>query len=82
MALKSFDDEEDCLSNGTANVAETAVVNNIQEKLLRMETDYAKRMKIQEICYKKKLSDFQRNIMELNRQMQVSKEMEISLRNN
>lgn len=65
-------DDVDCLSNGTANVTEPAVVNNIQEKLLRMESDYAKRLKIQEICYKKKLSDLQRNNMDLNRQMQVS----------
>lgn len=37
-----------------------------------MESDYAKRMKIQEICYKKKLSELQRNIMDTNRQMEVS----------
>ena len=73
LAFKFFDYDEDCLSNGLANVTtESAVVNSIQAKLLRMENAYAKRVKIQGICYKKKLSDFQRTIMELNRQMQVS----------
>lgn len=73
LAFKFFDYDEDCLSNGLANVTtESAVVNNIQAKLLRMENAYAKRVKIQGICYKKKIGDFQRTIMELNRQMQVS----------
>ncbi|XP_031626283.1 golgin IMH1-like [Contarinia nasturtii] len=36
-----------------------------------MERDYAKRMKIQEICYKKKLNHLQKNIMDLKRQMDV-----------
>lgn len=73
LAFKFFDYDDDCLSNGLANAhTESTVVNNIQAKLLRMENAYAKRVKIQGICYKKKLSDFQRTIMELNRQMQVS----------
>lgn len=73
LATKFFDYDEDCLPNGIANInSDSAVVNNIQAKLLRMENAYAKRVKIQGICYKKKLSDFQRTIMELNRQMQVS----------
>lgn len=69
LAFKFFDYDEDCLANAHND---SAVVNNIQAKLLRMENAYAKRVKIQGICYKKKLSDFQRTIMELNRQMQVS----------
>lgn len=36
-----------------------------------MESDYAKRMKIQEICYKKKLNDIQKN-MDSGRQIDVS----------
>lgn len=48
------------------------MVNNIQQKLIRMENDYAKRMKIHDICYKKKLSDLKKSINELNRQMEVS----------
>lgn len=81
LAFKLFHYDEDCLSNGMpSNVAtETAVVNNIQAKLLRMENAYAKRIKIQGICYKKKLSDFQRTIMELNRQMQVSVDQHLPL---
>lgn len=69
LAFKFFDCDEDCLANAHTD---SAVVNNIQAKLLRMENAYAKRVKIQGICYKKKLGDFQRTIMELNRQMQVS----------
>lgn len=73
LAFKFFDYDENCLPNGISNVvSDSAVVNNIQAKLLRMENAYAKRVKIQGICYKKKLSDFQHTIMELNRQMQVS----------
>lgn len=75
-AFKSYDcDDEDCVSNGTTNAVETTIVNNvqpIQEKLLCMERDYVKRMKIQEICYKKKLNHLQKNIMDLKRQMDVS----------
>lgn len=69
LAFKFFDYDGDCLANNAHS--DSAVVNNIQAKLLRMENAYAKRVKIQGICYKKKLSDFQRTIMELNRQMQV-----------
>lgn len=72
LAFKSYEYDEDYLSNETANLAQPTVVNNIREKLLRMQNDYAKRMKIHEICYKKKLSDLQTSIMELNRQMEVS----------
>ncbi|XP_055302935.1 uncharacterized protein LOC129568714 isoform X2 [Sitodiplosis mosellana] len=71
LAFKSYDYDEDSLSNGTTNVVQPPVVNGIQEKLNRMENDYAKRMKIQEICYKKKLSELQRNIMDLNRRMEA-----------
>lgn len=71
MAFKTFEYDADCLSNSMTNVAEPSVVNNIQEKLLRMESDYAKRMKIQEICYKKKLSDVQKN-MDFSHKIDVS----------
>lgn len=73
LAFKSFEYDEECLSNATANVTTTSsVVNNVQQKLIRMENDYAKRMKIHDICYKKKLSDLKKSINELNRQMEVS----------
>lgn len=71
LAFKTFEYDADCLSNSMTNVAEPSVVNNIQEKLLRMESDYAKRMKIQEICYKKKLSDVQKN-MDFSHKIDVS----------
>lgn len=72
LAFKSLDYDE-CLSNRTNNdLDQDAFVNSIQDKLFRIQVDYAKRLKIQEICYKKKFSDLQRNIKELNRQMEVS----------
>lgn len=72
LAFKSYEYDEGCLANNTTNATQPTVVGSIQEKLLRLEIDYAKRFKIQEICYKKKLNDLQKNIMELNRQIDGS----------
>lgn len=48
-----------------------AFVSSVQDKLFRMQADYTKQIKIQEICYKKKSSDLQRTIKTLKRQIEV-----------
>lgn len=71
LAFKSLEYDE-CLLNRANNELDLdAFVNSVQDKLFRMQVDYTKRIKIQEICYKKKSSDLQRTIKDLKRQMEV-----------
>lgn len=72
LALNTLDRDE-CASNKTDNSLDRAIVNGIQEKLFRLELNYAKRLKVQEICYKKKLDDFQHRFKEYSTEMDVSK---------
>lgn len=72
LSYKSLDYDECVRSRATNDLEQDALVNSIQNKLFRMQVDYAKRFKIQDLCYKKKFSDFQKKIKELNRQMEVS----------
>lgn len=57
-----------------------AFADNIQEKLFRLEVTYAKRLKIQQICFEKKLSGLQKNIKELTSEMEVSERRNINLK--
>lgn len=57
-----------------------AFADNIQEKLFRLEVNYAKRLKIQQICFEKKLSGLQKNIKELTSEMEVSERRNINLK--
>lgn len=72
LAFKSLAYDEYSSNRVNNDLEQDEFVNSIQEKLLRMQVDYAKRLKIKEICYKKKFSDLQKNIKELVHQMDVS----------
>lgn len=65
-------DRDECASNKANKQLDRAIVNGIQEKLFRLEVNYAKRLKVQEICYKKKFDDLQRKFKELSVDMDVS----------
>lgn len=71
MASKSID-YDDCVATERNGRLEEAVINGIQEKLFRMEIDYAKRLKIQEICFKKKFTDLQAENKNFSHKMDVS----------
>lgn len=58
-------------TNKAASQLDRAIVNGMQEKLFRLELNYAKRLKVQEICFKKKLDDLQRTFKELSSEMEV-----------
>lgn len=71
LALKSLE-HDDCLTNKTSNQLNNAFADSIQDKLFRLEVSYAKRLKIQQICFETKLSGLRKNIKELTSEMEVS----------
>lgn len=65
-------DRDECASNKANKQLDRAIVNGFQEKLFRLELNYAKRLKVLEICYKKKLDDLQRKFKKFSAEMDVS----------
>lgn len=65
-------DRNEHATNKAGSQLDRAIVNGMQEKLFRLELNYAKRLKVQEICFKKKLDDLQRKFKEFSSEMEVS----------